>query len=458
MNLDKLLSSAMTSPLGRKVGASFGMVEATELRRGPALPSGPVVVSSVGGDAAKLASLVGGLGVATIEPLLDLPEHRTTDDQGRDRAPAYPSKIGGVVLDASGATRVADLEFVRQVLRPAVKALEPSGRIVLIGLDPAGVTEVEAAAVQQGLDGIMRSVGKELRAGATCNLIQVATSELVGLGPVLAFLLQGRSAYVDGQPLRLTASPAAPQAAPIAVVTGAARGIGAAIARTLAAQGARVIGVDVPVAGEALASVANELRGSALQLDITAADAGEQLARHVVARFGPDARIDVLVHCAGILRDKMLVNLDEQRWGAVLAVNLAAQLRINDVLLDAARPGGLADGGRIIGVASTSGWAGNRGQTNYAASKAGVMGWVRALAPRVADRGIHVNAVAPGFIETDMTASIPFVEREIFKRSNSLAQAGKPVDVAEAVAFLAQPETPMTGQVLRVCGQLVVGA
>ena len=197
------------------------------------------------------------------------------------------------------------------------------------------------------------------------------------------------------------------------MVTGAARGIGAAIARRFAADGDRVVVVDVPVAGESLARVANEIRGTALQLDITLPEAGERIAAHVVGRYGSDAKIGALVHCAGILRDKMLANLDEIRWAAVLHVNLAAQLRINDVLLDPATGGGVADGGRIVGVASTSGWAGNKGQTNYAASKAGVMGMVRALAVQLADRGIAVNAVAPGFIETDMTASIPVIDREI---------------------------------------------
>ena len=186
-------------------------------------------------------------------------------------------------------------------------------------------------------------------------------------------------------------------------------------------------------------------------------DAGARIAEHVASRYGADARIGALVHCAGILRDKMLANMDEARWASVLQVNLAAQLRINEVLLDESVAGGLADGSRIVAIASTSGWAGNKGQTNYAASKAGVMGLVRALAPRLAGRGIVVNGVAPGFIETDMTASIPVIDREIFRRSSSLLQGGKPVDVAEAIVFLADPATPLNGQVLRVCGQLIVG-
>ena len=243
------------------------------------------------------------------------------------------------------------------------------------------------------------------------------------------------------------------------VVTGAARGIGAAIARVVADQGARVVAVDVPAAGESLARVANEIQGTALQLDITTAEAGDRITRHVVERYGPETKIHAIVHNAGITRDKMLANTDAARWAAVLQVNLAAQLRINAVLLDPDRHGGLADGGRIVGVASTSGIAGNRGQTNYAASKAGVVGLVRAMAPGLAPRGITVNAVAPGFIETEMTAKIPFVQREVFRRTNSLSQGGRPVDVAETIAWFLDPASAgVTGQIVRVCGQNLVGA
>jgi 3-oxoacyl-[acyl-carrier protein] reductase len=399
------------------------------------------------------------VGLSAEPALIDSPETRTKDDKGRDQAPAYPAKIGAVLVDASQAATVDQLEQVRAVLRPAMRGLEPSGRVIIVAADPATASSVEQAAVRQALDGIMRSVGKELRAGATANLVQVADSTTPAqLGEVLQFLLSGRSAYVDGQPLVLAdvATTPAPEGR-IVVVTGAARGIGAAIARRFAADGARVVVVDVPMAGEALAGVANELHGTALQLDITVPDAGARIAEHVAQRYGEGARIGALVHCAGILRDRMLANLDEVRWASVLQVNLAAQLRMNEVLLDPSVAGGLADGARIVAVASTSGWAGNKGQTNYAASKAGVMGMVRALAPSVAERGIVVNGVAPGFIETDMTASIPVIDREIFRRSSSLLQGGKPADVAEAIVFLADPETPMNGQVVRVCGQLIVG-
>lgn len=458
MNLDSLIAGALNSPLGKKAMAAAGFAEATKLRRGEALPSGPLALGVVG-ESSAVADALAAVGLSAEPALIDSPDTRTKDDKGRDQAPAYPAKIGAVLVDASQVATVDQLEQVRAVLRPAMRGLEPSGRVIIVAADPATASSVEQAAVRQALDGIMRSVGKELRAGATANLVQVADSTTPAqLGVVLQFLLSGRSAYVDGQPLVLAdvATTPAPEGR-IVVVTGAARGIGAAIARRFAADGARVVVVDVPMAGEALAGVANELHGTALQLDITVPDAGARIAEHVAQRYGEGARIGALVHCAGILRDRMLANLDEVRWASVLQVNLAAQLRMNEVLLDPSVAGGLADGARIVAVASTSGWAGNKGQTNYAASKAGVMGMVRALAPSVAERGIVVNGVAPGFIETDMTASIPVIDREIFRRSSSLLQGGKPADVAEAIVFLADPETPMNGQVVRVCGQLIVG-
>jgi 3-oxoacyl-[acyl-carrier protein] reductase len=239
----------------------------------------------------------------------------------------------------------------------------------------------------------------------------------------------------------------------VAVVTGAARGIGAAIADVLARDGATVVVVDVPAAGQALAAVANRVGGTALQLDITAPDAGRRIADHARERHGG---LDVMVHNAGITRDKLLVNTDAERWGSVLAVNLEAQLRIDDVLLG---DGGLAADGRVVCLSSTSGIAGNRGQANYAASKAGVIGMVQARARQVRDRGITYNAVAPGFIETAMTARMPLATREVGRRINSLSQGGLPVDVAETVAWFAQPGSAgVTGQVLRVCGQSQIGA
>jgi 3-oxoacyl-[acyl-carrier protein] reductase len=159
--------------------------------------------------------------------------------------------------------------------------------------------------------------------------------------------------------------------------------------------------------------------------------------------------LDVFVHNAGITRDRTIAAMRPADWDAVLEVNLGAVIRITqDQSL-------LNDGGAIVCVSSIAGIAGNRGQTNYAASKAGIIGLVREPMPR----GTRINAVAPGFIETEMTARMPLFIREVGRRMNSLRQAGLPVDVAEAVGWLAAPATAgVSGQVLRVCGQSLLGA
>jgi 3-oxoacyl-[acyl-carrier protein] reductase len=169
----------------------------------------------------------------------------------------------------------------------------------------------------------------------------------------------------------------------------------------------------------------------------------------------PDG-LDILVHNAGITRDKTLANMTPEYWDAVLAVNLNAPQVLTKALLDS---GTLHDNGRVVLLASISGIAGNRGQTNYAASKAGLIGLAQAWAPLLQERGISINAVAPGFIETQMTAHIPFALREAGRRMSSLGQGGLPQDVAEAVAWLGQPGSgAVSGQALRVCGQSLLGA
>ena len=227
------------------------------------------------------------------------------------------------------------------------------------------------------------------------------------------------------------------------MVTGASRGIGEAIANTLARDGAHVVGLDVPALAADLDRVVEVIGGSAIAVDITASDAPEAICDELERQHGG---VDVVVHNAGITRDKTLGGMDEERWSLPIEINLTAEERINDELLG--REGLLNPGGRIVCVSSMSGIAGNAGQTNYATSKAGVIGMVEAMAPVLAERTATINAVAPGFIETQMTAAMPIGPREAGRRMNSLSQGGLPVDVAETIAWLAAPDsTGLNGNV-----------
>jgi 3-oxoacyl-[acyl-carrier protein] reductase len=379
------------------------------------------------------------------------------------RHPVPKERLGAIILVLDELAHPEDLEKPVLTAATSLRDLAPNSRVVTLSRRPGSAPDPATAAARQGVDGLMRSLAMELRSGTTGNGIILADGVSTTSPSTLAalrFLLSGKSAFIDGQFLTVS-SPSGklpgdvekPLAGKIAVVTGAARGIGAAIARTLHRDGATVIAVDVPAAGDHLAEVANEIHGTALQLDITREDAGQKIIDHAVSRYG---HLDIVVHNAGITRDKLLANMDHSKWSSVLAVNIAAQLRINEALLASEH---FRNSPRIVSVASTSGIAGNRGQTNYAASKAGVMGMVRATAPLLEPYGGTINAVAPGFIETEMTQRIPLVRREVGRRLNSLRQGGQPVDVAEAIAFLASDAAGgISGEVLRVCGQNMVGA
>lgn len=370
---------------------------------------------------------------------------------------ARADRPAGIVLDATAVDTAAGLQAVHAALHPVVRSLAPGGRVVVLGVRPSPDDHHQAAA-QQALEGFVRSLGKEIGRGATVQLVRLAPGAVAGAESTLRFLLSPRSAYISGQVIEVTADapgPVADWAAPLAgrtaLVTGAARGIGASVASVLARDGARVICLDIPQAQEDLVRTADRLGATALPLDITAPDAAA-----LISAAAPDG-LDILVHNAGITRDRRLANMAADRWASVIDVNLDSVLRTTDALLKA---GTLNRGGRIVATASIAGIAGNNGQTNYAASKAGIIGLVRSLAPRAAaDHGVTVNAVAPGFIETKMTAAVPLFIREAGRRMNSLSQGGLPVDVAETTAWFAQPaSTAVNGQVVRVCGQSLLGA
>jgi len=434
------------TPPGRFIQQRLGLPDAPRLRRfepGAPLLDGAAVVLGQGRLAEPTAAIVADAGV---EVLRELP------DGDRD--------IGAVIFDATAITTVAGLEALYEALHPAIRRIAPSGRVVVLGSPPAQAESRSERIAQRALEGFVRAVAKELGRGATAQLVEVARGGEQAIASTLRFLLSGRSAYVDGQVIRVGegAAPEAidwdrPLAEKVAVVTGASRGIGEQMARTLARDGATVVCVDVPAAGDGLAKVANAIGGTTLALDVTAADAGEALSNHIAERHGS---LDVLVLNAGITRDVTLARMPPERWQAVIEVNLASQERMLDALFDAGR---LSAGDRVITVSSIAGIAGNRGQTNYSTSKAGVIGLVEAYAPVLAARGATINAVAPGFIETQMTAKVPLVVREAGRRMTSLHQGGLPLDVAETVAWFASPGSgAVNGTVLRVCGQSLLGA
>jgi 3-oxoacyl-[acyl-carrier protein] reductase len=450
---------------GRLVVRRLGLPDPVALRRHE--PGAPVL------DAPALLAVVPGgrLGEAAARVLAAIGADAWVADQlaraaargahlrARDRADETDA-LGAVVLDASGIARSEDLRALYDALHPHIRQIGPSGRLILLASPPDAAADAREAVAQRALEGFARSAAKELRAGATAQLVRVAPGAEGNVEATLRFLLSGRSAYVDGQVISVGDAVAAapedwerPLAGKVALVTGAARGIGAAIAEVLARDGAEVICLDVPAMGAELAATANAVRGTALQLDITAEHAPAALADHLRERHGG---IDVVVHNAGITRDKTLARMSEDQWDAVLAVNLIAPERLTAALLEAEL---LRRGGRIVCVSSIGGIAGNRGQTNYATSKAGVIGLVEALAPELARRQASINAVAPGFIETRMTAAMPMATREAGRRMNSLSQGGQPVDVAETVAWLAAPGAGgVNGTVVRVCGQSLIGA
>ncbi|MBF9071702.1 3-oxoacyl-ACP reductase [Streptacidiphilus fuscans] len=480
---DRYLSWTASGP-GGFVAARLGLPRPEPLiRRRPGRPdlSGPVLVGdstaeNTGGSTGESGGGSGRLAKPVRELLTSW----------EIAVPESADSPAALVFDATGITSSDRLSALHAFFRSRIRSLAPCGRVVVLGTPPELAGDAREAAAQRALEGFVRSVGKELRRGATAQLLLVAPGAEDAIAGTLRFVLSARSAYVSGQVLRIAAvaggrdaeagaagevgAPgetgeavdwAAPLSGRVALVTGAARGIGATVAETLAQDGATVVCLDVPAQSAELRAVADLIGGEALELDLTAVDAPARVVAHLRKRHGG---VDVVVHNAGITRDKTLGRMDPAQWDAVVAVNLTAVERLTEALLEqvsAEQAPVLRDGGRIVCTSSISGIAGNVGQTNYAASKAGLIGLVQSLAadPELSNRRITINAIAPGFIETQMTAAVPLFIREAGRRLNSLKQGGQPVDVAEAVAFFAAPASAgVNGQVLRVCGQALLGA
>jgi 3-oxoacyl-[acyl-carrier protein] reductase len=439
---------------GRLVAGRVGLPLPVKLERhadgGPEL-LGPVVVGAAPGGtlSPQVERVLADAGCATAAPA------STPADgaRGEDR----PDPVGALVFDASGIADSTQLVELQRFFHPNVRRVQASGRVVVLGTPQAGLDPRRATA-QRALEGFTRSLGKEIGRGIAVQLVYVQEGAEDQLDCTLRFLLSPRSAYVSGQVVRVGAPVAAvaeidwrhPLRGRRALVTGASRGIGEAIATTLHRDGAELVLLDVPALAEDLAKVAARLQARTIELDVTDAQAPGRIADAL------GDGIDVVVHNAGVTRDRTIAKMPEDRWTSLMEINLSSEERIDDELL--AR-GLLRENGRIVCVSSMSGIAGNAGQTNYATSKAGVIGMVQALAPVLAKRGATINAVAPGFIETQMTAKMPIALREAGRRMNSMSQGGLPIDVAETIAWFAAPASAgVNGNVVRVCGQSLLGA
>ncbi len=472
------------NPNARKVIQTLGlpvpMPQALERSKAPweerPLADRQVVVGA--GPRSTLGSVIAEtLARAGADPLLAGAGHDETlyrapgEAYGRPARPLaepVPERFlaHALIFDGSGLAAPKDLSSVYSFFHPLIGRLTRSGRAIVLARPISEADRPAEAAAQRALEGFVRSLAREIgRRGATAHIVYVARGSEARVPALLRFLLSPRSAFLSGQPFYVTTRAATsggtdrevpyvrPLEKKVALVTGAARGIGAETARLLAAEGAHVVCLDRPEDDGPLSQVARDLNGSVLLADVSAPDAPEKIARELSEKHGG---VDIVVHNAGVTRDKTLAKMSEDKWAQTIDINLDAVVRIDERLL---QDRVIRDGGRIMCLSSVAGIAGNMGQTNYAASKAGIIGYVDHRARELASRGITVNAIAPGFIETRLTRAIPVVIREVGRRLSNLGQGGEPQDIGELVTFLASPGSQgVTGQVIRACGGAFIGA
>lgn len=451
--MSDLLMRLNGNPLTKAIAKAIGLPNPVTLSR----EAGPYVDRPFEGKRVLLARTAGGYAADAMTAAFVR--------AGATPLAAPPGDGGAldiVAMDATGCVAPEDYRSLYDSFHPVARRLARNGRLLLLAADPGEAASPVAAAVARGVEGFVRSLAKEIGAkGVTVNLCYVARDALDRLDGPLRFFCGAQTTYVTGQAFHLAAGVAAPAGMPftralsgkVALVTGAARGIGLAVVERLAQEGATVVALDVPGAADELHKACERYSAVPFLADIAAPDSAERLADFLLERFGG---ADIVVHNAGITRDRTLANMQQHFWDLVVQVNLAAVIAIDQQFL---RRGVLRDDGRVVCLSSVSGVAGNFGQTNYAASKAALIGYVAAQAPLLAPRGICINAVAPGFIDTPMTEAMPWFVREIGRRLNSVKQSGQPRDVAELVAFLSTPAAfGISGATIRVCGQGLIGA
>ena len=373
--------------------------------------------------------------------------------------------VNRVLCDITGIMSSPQLVDLWGFFKSIIPRIQPCGRVILIGRTPEGIRDAQWATSQRAVEGFVRCLAKELGKGITVQLIYVEEGAESLLASPLRYFFSPKSAYVTGQVVRVRKSHSIPMpeieqmdslkplAGKVALITGVAHGIGRAIAEVLSRDGAVIIGVDKPSEQDVVDVLMKKLNGYSLLIDLLDPTAHMTICGYLSQHF---QGVDIMVHNAGITADKRLRNMAKQQWQSVVAVNLrVVEMVIGRVL----EQGLLKDGARTVCISSLCGIAGNVGQTNYATSKAGLIGLVESLSDEMLVRKATINAIAPAYIETQMTRHMPFISREIYRRMNSLGQGGVPMDVAEAVAWMVRPDSVgINGSCMRVCGQSLIGA
>lgn len=349
-------------------------------------------------------------------------------------------------LDATGLAGLYD------VVSDGVRGVAAGGRVLFVV--PGSASPV----VSSALHALVRTLGREAgRKGTTVNAVLGA--DVTTLVPVCLFLISPQAAYISGQSVVAQSGEHehAPPQTPVACVTGAAQGIGAAIAEALVAAGFQVAVLDLPgqkMSAEALCSrLGGPGRARFVACDVADSSSVNE-ALGSAAAMSADGKIAALVNNAGITRDRTMAKMSRQEWDAVMKVNLLAVVNATR-----AAHSRLRQGGRVVSISSTTGLSGNFGQANYALAKGAILGWTRQMAAELESDGIGVSCVAPGLITTAMTEAVPLLNREMARQMISLVQPGLPMDVGMAVAFLCSGGAwPLRGSMLRVDGGMYFGA
>ena len=464
------------STLGQSIFQALNLPQPVELKRSPGesitIPTGPYLISA-NTQSLALTNTLNILSKYDVEvnyleqsktSLLELPNTFHDSKNIRRVTDIANHSYNGLIFDATGISDFDDLANIYEFFHSTIPTIGHNGKIIIIAQKFNLGKDAQISSIQTALIGFCKSLAKELgKKGITTNIIYLQKGAQKYLETSLAFFLSTKSAYITGQSVslrnhtlkQLPSSLSKPLKGKTALVTGAAQGIGKETAIILARDGAKVICLDIPQNQNLLDELAAQIDGHILAIDLLSDDAVSDVIKQISSQFDG---LDIVVHNAGITRDKTLAKMPRNLWDQVLTLNFERVVKLNQVFLE---NNIFNEHARIVCISSISGIAGNFGQTNYACSKAGIAAYVESFADSAALKnklGLTINAIAPGFIETQMTKNIPLLTREVGRRMNALSQGGLPLDIAEAVSFFANPGShSLNGNVLRVCGLSLLG-